>query len=46
MFVAELLFTTPSATEPDPAHLVGPLGVVEVDLSPMSENICTEGNGA
>jgi hypothetical protein len=46
MFVAELPFTTPPAAEPDPAHLVGPLRVVEVDLSPMLENVCAEGDGA
>jgi hypothetical protein len=46
MCVGELPFTTPSAAEPDPAHLVGSLRVIEVDLSPMLENICAEGDGA
>ena len=31
--MAALPFATPSAAEPDPAHRVGPLRVVEVDLS-------------
>ena len=46
MFMAELPFTTSSAAEPDPPHLVGSFRIVEMDLPFMFENICTEGDGA
>ena len=44
--MAALPFATPSAAEPDPAHRVGPLRVVEVDLPLMFENIFAEGDSA
>ena len=46
MFMAALPFATPSAAEPYTAHRVGPLRVVEVDLSLMFKNIFTEGDSA
>jgi len=46
MCMAELPFTTPSAAEPNPPHIISSFRVVEVDVSSMFENICAEGDGA
>ena len=44
MSMVALPFQTHAAAESTPTYLVCPLGVVEVDLSSMSEGICTEGD--
>jgi len=39
-----LPFKTHSVAQPDQAFLVGPFGVVNLDMSSMFENIFTEGD--
>ena len=46
MFMVELSFATHSAAEPHPAYFDSSFGIVEVDVSPMLQDVCAEGDTA